>query len=82
MAMAQTYFLIGNVMMTIVRSYNGFLTTTVLTDYCFGLGGVIIGTALGAYVFKRIPNRNFRYIVYAYIAVSGMIILISSCHNG
>ena len=38
MAMAQTYFLIGNVMMTIVRAYNGFFTTTVLTDYCFGLG--------------------------------------------
>jgi len=52
--------------MTIVRAYNGFLTTTVLTDYCFGLGGVIIGTSLGAYVFKHIPNRIFRYIVYAY----------------
>ena len=81
MAMAQTYFLIGNVMMTIVRAYNGFLTTTVLTDYCFGLGGVIIGTSLGAYVFKHIPNRIFRYIVYAYIAVSGVIILLSSCHS-
>ena len=77
MAMAQTYFLIGNVMMTIVRAYNGFLTTTVLTDYCFGLGGVVIGTCLGAYVFKHIPNRIFRYIVYAYIAVSGVVILLS-----
>ncbi len=66
---------------TIVRAYNGFLTTTVLTDYCFGLGGVIIGTSLGAYVFKHIPNRIFRYIVYAYIAVSGVIILLSSCHS-
>ena len=78
MAMAQTYFLIGNVMMTFVRAYNGFLTTTVLTDYCFGLGGVIMGTSLGTYVFKRIPNRFFRYIVYAYIGISGVIILISS----
>ena len=77
MAMTQTYFLIGNVMMTIVRAYNGFFTTTVLTDYCFGLGGVIIGTTLGAYVFKHIPNRFFRYIVYAYIAVSGVVILLS-----
>lgn len=81
MAMAQTYFLIGNMMMTIVRAYNGFLTTTVMTDYCFGLGGVIIGTCLGAFVFKHIPNRIFRYIVYAYIAVSGVIILLSSCHS-
>ena len=77
MAMTQTYFVIGNVMMTFVRAYNGFFTTTVLTDYCFGLGGVIIGTTLGAYVFKHIPNRIFRYIVYAYIAVSGVVILLS-----
>ena len=78
MAMAQTYFLIGNIMMTFVRAYNGFFTTTVLTDYCCGLGGVIIGTTLGAYVFKRIPNRIFRYIVYAYIAISGVIILMTN----
>ena len=77
LAMAQTYFLIGNVMMTGVRAYNGFLTSTVLTDYCFGLGGVVIGTCLGAYVFKHIPNRIFRYIVYAYITVSGVFILLS-----
>lgn len=78
MAMAQTYFLIGNAMMTLVRAYNGFFTTPVLTDYCFGLGGVIIGTSLGAYVFKRIPNRAFRYVVYAYIGVSGMIIMLTN----
>ena len=77
MAMTQTYFLIGNVMMTIVRAYNRFLTTTVLTNYCFGIGGVIIGTYLGTYVFRHIPNRIFRYIVYVYIALSGVIILIS-----
>ena len=53
-------------------------TTTVLTDYCFGLGGVIIGTVLGAYIFKLIPNRIFRYIVYAYIGISGVIILLTN----
>ena len=79
MAMAQTYFLIGNAMITLVRAYNGFFTTPVLTDYCFGLGGVIIGTALGGYVFKHIPNQAFRYVVYAYIGVSGMIILLTNC---
>jgi len=78
MAMAQTYFLTGNAVMTLVRAYNGFFTSTVATDYLYGLGGVIIGTLLGAYVFKRIPTRLFRYIVYAYIGVSGLIILITS----
>ncbi len=75
MAMAQTYFLVGNCIMTVVRAYNGFMTTTVLTDYLFGLGGVAIGTTVGAYVFQRIPTRLFRYIVYAYIGVSGGVIL-------
>ena len=78
MAMTQTYFLIGNLMMTGVRAYNGFFTTTVAIDYFYGLGGVIIGTLLGAYVFKHIPNHIFRYIVYAYICISGVIILITT----
>ena len=55
-----------------------FFTTTVAVDYLYGLGGVIIGTMLGAYVFKHIPNRIFRYIVYAYICISGIIILMTN----
>ena len=78
MAMAQTYFLVGNLMMTLVRSLNGFLTTVVMTDYLYGLGGVFIGTWIGAYVFNRIPTRFFRYIVYAYIGISGLIILVTT----
>ena len=75
MAMAQTYFLIGNAMMTLVRLYNGFLTPAVLDGYLYGIGGVAIGTMLGAYVFSRIPTRLFRYIVYAYIGISGFVML-------
>ena len=74
MAMTQTYFLIGNLMMTLVRAYHGFFTRTVLVDYCYGIGGVAIGTMLGAYVFKHIPSRIFRYVVYAYIGISGIVI--------
>ena len=76
MAMAQTYFLIGNAMMTLVRLYNGFVTPAVLDGYLYGIGGVVLGTMLGAYVFNHIPARLFRYIVYAYIGISGLIILL------
>ncbi|MBR7171900.1 MAG: sulfite exporter TauE/SafE family protein, partial [Prevotella sp.] len=76
MAMAQTYFLIGNAMMTLVRLYNGFVTPAVLDGYLYGIGGVALGTMLGAYVFNHIPARLFRYIVYAYIGISGLIILL------
>lgn len=75
MALAQTFFVIGNIFMTIVRGFNGFLTPAVGRGYLYGIGGVLIGMSLGAFVFRRIPNRIFRYIVYAYIAVSGVIIL-------
>jgi len=78
MAMAQTYFLIGNCIMTIVRAYNGFLTMTVATDYLYGVGGVAIGTWVGAAAFKHIPTAVFRYIVYAYIGVSGLIIILTN----
>lgn len=78
MAMAQTYFLIGNAMMTIVRAYNGFFTTTVLTDYLYGLGGVALGTWIGKLVFNKIPTKLLRYVVYAYIGVSGIVILLTN----
>lgn len=45
----------------ITRAYNGFVTATVGKAYLCGLGGVAIGTAIGAYVFTHIPNRIFRF---------------------
>ena len=41
-------------MMTGVRAYNGFLSTTVAVDYLYGLGGVIIGTMHLFYGFQLI----------------------------
>lgn len=78
MAMTQVYFVLGNAMMTVVRAHNGFLTSTVITSFFYGLIGVIIGTLLGAYVFNRIPSRIFRYVVYTYIGISGIIILLTA----
>lgn len=77
MALAQTYFLIGNIMMTMYRAHYGFLTTTVLTDYCIGIFGVIIGTLLGSYAFNRMSLPILRKTIYAYMAISGLICLIS-----
>lgn len=78
MAMAQTYFLIGNAMMTIVRALNGFLTATVGKNYLFCLGGVIIGTYIGSWAFRHIPAKIFPYVVYSYIGVSGLIIFLTA----
>ncbi len=78
MAMAQTYFLIGNSMMTIVRASNGFLTPAVGRCYLLCLAAVGIGTILGSWTFRHIPAKIFPYIVYTYIGVSGLIIFLTS----
>lgn len=75
MAMVQTYFLIGNAMMTIVRASNGFLTATVGRNYIFCIAAVGIGTLLGSWAFRHIPGKIFPYVVYGYICISGIIIL-------
>lgn len=78
MGMVQTYFLIGNTMMTIVRASNGFVTATVGRCYVFCLAAVVIGTLLGSWAFKRIPGRIFPYVVYSYIGISGLIIFLTA----
>lgn len=78
MAMTQTYFLIGNMMMTAVRAANGFVTPHVLQCWVPALTGVLAGTLLGSWAFSRIPGRVFPYIVYSYIGISGLIILINN----
>ncbi len=78
MAMAQTYFLIGNAMMTIVRATNGFLTAEVGKCYVYCLAAVGIGIILGSWAFKHIPARIFPYVVYSYIGISGLVIFLTS----
>ena len=78
LAMTQMYFLVGNAMMTAVRAMNGFLTPAVGTTYLYALGGIAIGTIAGSWAFRHIPNRIFTSVVYAYIGISGLVILVTA----
>ena len=75
LAVTQTYFLVGNVMMTIARAYNGFFTTAVSMGYIYGITGVVIGNLIGAWVFGHITGSILKYIIYAYIGISGLTFL-------
>ena len=77
MAQAQAYFTLGNVLMTFVRLHNGYFTTTVVTDYFYGIGGVVVGTQLGRIVYKYISPRLLKLLVYIYIGISGVLILLA-----
>ena len=78
MAMTQTYFVIGNVMMTIVRASNGFLTATVGKCYLFCLAAVLTGTLLGSWAFRHIPGKIFPHVVYGYIGICGILIFLTT----
>lgn len=78
MGMIQTYAVTTNILMLAVRAYNGYVTPAVGLTYLYSFGGLAIGVLAGNWAFSRIPNRIFTYVVYAYIGVSGLIILLTA----
>ena len=78
MGMIQTYAVITNITMLAVRAYNGYVTPAVGTTYLYALGGLAIGVLAGNWAFSRISSRLFTYLVYAYIGISGFIILFTA----
>ena len=78
LAQTQAYFFIGNLMMTMARAYNGFFTTSVAMGYVYGIVGVVIGNMMGAWVFRHITGPLLKYIIYAYIGISGLTFLLEA----
>ncbi|MBP5365446.1 MAG: sulfite exporter TauE/SafE family protein [Bacteroidales bacterium] len=77
LALTQAYFFIGNIAMTFFRAENGFLTATVGYSWLLAFGGIFIGNWLGGMVFDRISTHVLRLIIYSYMAVSGVVALLS-----
>ncbi len=76
LAMAQIYFFIGNVAMTLFRAQNGLFTQEVRMGWLYGIAGVAVGTYLGKLVFERISTETLRKIVYIYMAISGVVAIL------
>ena len=75
-AMTQWYFFVGNVMMTLYRAGEGLVTRTVLLDWLVCMPAVMAGIFVGGLVSGRIKIKRLRKIVYAFLAVSGVISLL------
>lgn len=76
-AIAQAYFLFGNMMMTVYRAHAGFLTHDVVSYWCWGLPAVLLGTYLGGLVFNHLSMPILRKIVYLYIGICGVVAIVS-----
>lgn len=78
MGMIQTYAVITNIAMLIVRAFAGYVTPAVGGAYLYGLAGLAIGVIAGNWAYRRIPGKLFTYIVYAYIGICGLIIFFTA----
>ena len=78
MGMIQTYAVITNITMVIVRAFAGYVTPTVGTTYMYGLTGLVVGVIAGNWAYRHIPNKLFTYVVYAYIGIGGLIIFLTA----
>ncbi|MCQ2115753.1 MAG: sulfite exporter TauE/SafE family protein [Bacteroidales bacterium] len=76
-ALTQWYFLIGNIMMSIFRGGSGLVTPLVGKIWCLAVLGVLLGLWIGAKVYARIRPELLRKIIYAYMAVAGLITLLA-----
>lgn len=75
-ATTQVYFLIGNIMMTIFRAQNGYLTLSVGIGYAYAICAAYMGNLCGKMIFDKISSKTLRKIIYAFIAISGIVALI------
>lgn len=77
LASTQVYFFIGNSIMTLYRAQSGFLTSTVGYGCLYAFVGVIVGTQIGKQLFNKMSIVILRKVIYAYMAVAGVIALLA-----
>ncbi|HWQ50583.1 MAG TPA: sulfite exporter TauE/SafE family protein [Terriglobales bacterium] len=77
MATLQAFFLVTGVYTNAVRLANGLLTRQVFMLALPALAGLVLGMAVGVRLFDRLDPDRLRKLVYAFMAASGLWILIS-----
>jgi uncharacterized membrane protein YfcA len=76
LVLAQAYFLVGNIFMTIFRAEKGFVTMAVGQAWLIALVAIYIGSWIGAFFFNKISISLLKKISYTYMGISGIIALI------
>lgn len=77
MGALQFFFWVTNLVNNGVRFATGILTAEVLWLLIPGILGQAIGARVGTHIVDRIPVSQFRKVVYGFLAISGLITLIT-----
>lgn len=78
LATIQMYFLMSNLVGTTTKALNGFVTMRVLMFALLGIVGLFIGNIIGKRIFNRLNIKILRKIVYGFMAISGVINIVTA----
>ena len=73
MGLISSYLLVTNIFMTCFRAGNGFVTLNVGAAWLCALPMIIVGNLLGTKLYNRLPGAVLRKVIYAYMAVAGVL---------
>lgn len=75
LANIQAFFLITNLYTTLVRTAQGLIHTETLGWWALLAPAMLGGLALGQMLFRRLDAAKLQRLIYAVMAVSGIIFL-------
>ena len=73
---AQFYFLIVSLFTTGARAAGGIISPDVLMTFLPGVLGVLAGQCIGIRIVHRLSIERMKKIIYAFLAISGVLTLI------
>ena len=76
LAVAQAYFVVTNIYMSILRASNGFVTLEVLKGLLWTLPGIFLGVKIGKMVFDKINPSTLKKIIYFYMILAGIMLIV------
>lgn len=76
MATMQALSVVFNIFYTLFRAREGYFTHNTPILWAVGLGGILIGSFLGAWCFKRISRETLRRAVCVLMIISGIFAVI------
>ncbi len=78
MATISAYFVLSGVITVSMKAAAGFVTGTVLLAILFGLAGMLAGSFIGKKTRSRLNSGIMRKLVYAVMAFSGVVNMVTS----
>lgn len=78
LATIQMYFALSNIYTTVIKASAGYVTKEVLVFYLIASVSAFIGVYLGKKIFNRCKPDILKKAVYAFMAVSGIINIVTT----